>query len=788
MEIHGSASVLPVSAGRWLRCGAAPILAALVACSGPPTTLADLGGSRDGGSRDGGDAGGDAAPAPPFQVRESVEQLHVTHASPGTTLILEDRSGVELQRGTVGDLGSLMFRKVSPGEGYVVRAASEPAAEVGPLRVLSIPDSLPSQSFYQRQQLNPGFGYLSTRDGTTLSVYVTLPGPAEDGPYPTVVSYSGYAPSRPGEPVGDFGALCKELPALCDAPNDPGALIAALLGYATASVNIRGTGCSGGACDFFEPLQLLDGYDVIETVAAQPWVLGHRVGMVGLSYPGITQLFVASVRPPSLAAITPLSVIGNTATTLLPGGMLNDGFALSWVINVLDKAEPYGQGWEQAQVDAGDTVCAENQLLHGQKVDNVEQARNTPYYDPEVTDPLNPTLFVDRIDVPVFIAGAYQDEQTGPFFSALLDRFTASPLLRATVYNGVHVDAFAPQIVGEWSAFLDFHVARKIPAVKPVVRQLAGLLFARIFGATLAIPDDRFGSYGSYDEAYAAYRAEPALRVIFESGGGADPGAPVGTFERSFSGWPPVETQALRFYFHTDGSLRAAAPDGSDDGASQFTLDPGAGERGILGPGASVDDKLPAYDWRAPPAGQVASWLTEPLAADLVLLGTGSVDLYLRSNVDDADLEGNLSEIRPDGQEMYVQSGWLRASQRKLADGSTELRPDPTQLEADVAPLPAGEWTLVRVQLAAFGHVFRCGSRIRLAVDTPGDSRADWRFRLETFPVAAVHQVAHSAAYPSSVALPLLEGVTAPTPLPACPSLRGQPCRAYTPVPNTPAP
>ena len=43
-----------------------------------------------------------------------------------------------------------------------------------------------------------------------------------------------------------------------------------LLGYAVVDVNMRGTGCSGGAFDYFEPLQALDGYDVIETVARQP--------------------------------------------------------------------------------------------------------------------------------------------------------------------------------------------------------------------------------------------------------------------------------------------------------------------------------------------------------------------------------------------------------------------------------------------------------------------------------------------------------------------------------------
>ena len=52
-----------------------------------------------------------------------------------------------------------------------------------------------------------------------------------------------------------------------------------LLDYAVVDVNIRGTGCSGGAFDFFERLQGLDGYDVVETVARQPWVLHNKVGM-----------------------------------------------------------------------------------------------------------------------------------------------------------------------------------------------------------------------------------------------------------------------------------------------------------------------------------------------------------------------------------------------------------------------------------------------------------------------------------------------------------------------------
>ena len=47
--------------------------------------------------------------------------------------------------------------------------------------------------------------------------------------------------------------------------------------------------------------------------------------MLGISYGGISQLFVGATQPPSLAAITPLSVIDNSQTTLYPGGILNTG-------------------------------------------------------------------------------------------------------------------------------------------------------------------------------------------------------------------------------------------------------------------------------------------------------------------------------------------------------------------------------------------------------------------------------------------------------------------------------
>jgi len=151
--------------------------------------------------------------------------------------------------------------------------------------------------------------------------------------------------------------------------------------------------------------------------------------------------------------------------------------------------------------------------------------------------------------------------------------------------------------------------------------------------------------------------------------------------------------------------------------------------------------------------------------------------------MDDTDLEVTISEVRPDGSEVYVQSGWLRASQRALdEDASTELMPVHTHLEEDAEPLEPGEFTPVRVEIFPFAHPFRAGSQIRITIDAPGSARAVWEF--ETLDLGETVTIAHDAEHPSQVVLPVVAGIPVPAGLPACTSLRGQPCRPYEPAAN----
>ena len=555
-------------------------------------------------------------------------------------------------------------------------------------------------------------------------------------------------------------------------------------GFAYVGVNVRGTGCSGGSYRFFETAQSVDGYDVIEAVAAQPWVKDHEVGMVGISYPGISQLFVAATQPPSLNSITPLSVIDDSFRgTLYPGWILNTGFAVEWVDRVTSKAVPYGQEWTQDRADEGDTVCADNQLLRLQNPDLLAMIDENPYYDPVLADPLAPLTFVDQIEVPVFLAGAWQDEQTGGHFPVMIHEITSSPHVYVNLVNGLHSEALSPVMDQRYFEFLQLYVGKKVPSVA-FANMLTPVLGSAIWGVGSFAPlTDRFEG-DTYEQALAEFESEPPVRVLFEQGGNDDyaAGTPEPNFVAEFSAWPIPEAEAHAWNLTGNGALVDDASAGS--GESSYVADPGALPATFYeGDSTSIWRADVNYEWSPLAAGKGLGFITPSLAADTVVIGSGSVDLWIKSSAADTDLEVTISEVRADGTEIYVQSGWLRASQRALDEAaSTPLRPVHTHQQADAADLPAGEFTPVRVELFPFAHPFRAGSRIRLTIDAPGNNRPVWEFR--TISAGETVTVAHDTQHPSQLVLSIVPiPVGAPAPA-ACGALRGQPCRTYVPAAN----
>jgi predicted acyl esterase len=714
-----------------------------------------------------------AASTAPFTARGSVEQVYVTRARPAQKLLLVDHQGVAVQSERADPLGGIVFRNVTPGAGYRVRTAGHGTAQSSPFTVMTTRSAPPSTKVYNQKLPTSGYGYLTTRDGTKLAIDVRLPGGT--GPYPTLVEYSGYGYADPAGAQSGISA------------------IATLLGFAVVDVNMRGTGCSGGSFDYFERLQGLDGYDVIQTVARQPWVLHNKVGMIGISYGGISQLFVAETDPPSLSAIAPLSVIDNTATTLYPGGLLNTGFALPWAEDRVHDALPAsatgGQPWALKRIQQGDQTCKANQALHGEAVNLIKKVHANDFYVPSIANPLAPVTFVNRIKVPVYLACQWTDEQTGGHCADLAQHFSGTKHKWFTFTNGAHIDSLDPATFTRWYDFLELYVAHVAPRLSDTVKSLAPTVFQSAMGIPgVTLPSDPIQSAPTYAAALAEFQRLPSVRILFDNGAGsATAGAPVPGFEQSFSRFPLPGTRAQSWYFGHSGTLAAQPP--KAQGADQFNWSPhalpAADFHGDTGSGTGgLWTATPQYQWDPNPAGTALSYLTAPLGANTVVVGGGSVQAWIKASAPSVDLQATVSEVRPDGKETFVQDGWLRASERKLSANSTLLEPTPTLRRADVAPLPSGKWTEVTIPLYYEGHAYRKGSRIRVTISAPGDSQPIWAFADLSPHGHATVKLAYSRKTPSRLVLPVVPGINVPTGLPPCPGLRGEPCRTYQPLTN----
>ncbi|HTD50002.1 MAG TPA: CocE/NonD family hydrolase C-terminal non-catalytic domain-containing protein, partial [Acidimicrobiia bacterium] len=291
------------------------------------------------------------------------------------------------------------------------------------------------------------------------------------------------------------------------------------------------------------------------------------------------------------------------------------------------------------------------------------------------------------------------------------------------------------------------------------------------------------------------------VRVLFDNGAGTSPsgsstpGDPYPGFEQSFSSFPIPETLARTWYFAAPGVLSDTPT--TSEGINAFSSNANAlpltdygtntGTGGLWGNASQWQ-----WNWQQSPSGTAVSYLTAPLTADTTVIGGGAVNLWVRSSTPDVDLQATISEVRPDGNETFVQNGWIRASERELSTDSnnmfkqpsTALEPIPTFTAADASPMPGGHFVKVVVPLYYEGHAYRSGSRIRVTIAAPNGTQPVWSFsQTEPNPSGSV-SVAFSPSMPSSLGLPVVPDVNVPTLLPSCASLRNEPCRPNQTIAN----
>ncbi len=563
-------------------------------------------------------------------------------------------------------------------------------------------------------------GYLTTADGTQLRYSVLLP--KGEGRFPVVVRYSGYDSGSIGGPAylqdNETFSVTTDKQLLEQ-------------GYAVMGVQARGTGCSQGTFDFLGPAYGTDGRDAIEFAAGQPWSNGN-IGMFGWSWAGMSQLMTAEAQPPHLKAIAPGMVIGDARSdSWAPGGVPDQAFTTSWHW-FLDMR------WQAVKASAEaehDERCLAQVTQNQAKVVSTSLMYNLlrhPLRD-DWTMQRSPREHADRIKVPVLSMHTWQDEAVlarEGYYQERLDPKQLWMVESSGGHNLYESERFRHKLI----AFLDHFVKGEQNGFEKTPR-------VEIWQETVA--DKRDGG-----------RHEPN-----------ETARPGWVIERDHY---PISVKPVTFTLGEHGSLVENGQGGGAPDSYNYPI-----------PGPEVDTFLNDNAWGPQhPVWKQGSlaYTSAPMQRDLLTYGTASADLWLSTFLaPDTDVQVTVTEVRPDGQEVFVQRGWLRMSLRKLDESrSTVLRPwlldDPDGIQPMLPNVPA----LGRVEIPPFSHAFRKGSRLRLWVDTPSGTGG---YGFSYFSIPSRNTLLHDQAHASRLVLGELPGVDVPSARPACGALLKQPCR-----------
>ena len=540
--------------------------------------------------------------------------------------------------------------------------------------------------------------FLEMSDGVQIALNIRMPDDYQKGrTYPTIFEMNGY----------DGGASDGDEPP----PAAEGSRVLSKQfyeDYVTIHASVRGTGCSGGEFDLFSWRSALDGYEIVEWINEQDWSDG-QIGIYGHSYGGITGFMVGATRPPSLDAISVSGLIDDLYRGIVyPGGVSNYGFPLLWtggVRNVYDIGGGFFYGLDEGGAEGGCVANAPTKsrtVLNDPIVQGLADTDNTWF---QVRSLIN---YAERIEVPIHISGAYQDEQTGPRGPYhLFEEVVNAPVRRLLMTNGDHgTQQDGKFLEPDRKAFLDRFLMNR-----------------------------------------GGYYPPSSVATYLENLQGEDD-VPVVKNNR----WFPLEdTRWDDLYLRGDGSLTEELP-GKDEGSAMYVS--GSPRQSAWSYQAGHEAGAPLTTEEGPDG---LSFATDEFKEPTALIGPATATLYMSSTAPDTEMFVQIIDEAPDGSRYYVQRGMLKASHRAIQRGLSDKLPNgeiyrPHRPHTNPTNVTPGTVYKYLVEIFPFGHVFRTGHKMIVKITTPPIVDSYYAYVPKRIP--GVNTVFHNAEYPSSLMLP----------------------------------
>jgi putative CocE/NonD family hydrolase len=460
-------------------------------------------------------------------------------------------------------------------------------------------------------------------------------------------------------------------------------------GYVVVLQDCRGTGKSGGAFRAMRD-EGRDGAETIAWAASQPWSNG-RVGMIGGSYLGATQLLAAAEAPPALRAIA-LSVTSGWETRY-QGGAFRLGIGLGWcalMAQLVERGQETATGADGAEQREWLAILSDFRRAY-RHLPLIDLARASPWFE-----------------------ATYGDWLRHPEGDGFFGPGATSEHAKASTTPGLHI--------GGWHDFNLDNTLRAFDALRSnaateQARENQRLIISpgshapptEVMGDLWLGPHVHFDVLGAELGWFAAWLKDEPLegdRVrIFVQGANT---------WRGESDWPISRAVPNRWYLHAGGELSREPP--RDAPPAEYVYDPfdpvptTSGQAGLLGADAAFAVG-PRDRRKLHGRPDVLLYTSDVLERDLEVTGPIRATLHVSTSAPDTDFTVALIDIHPDGRAIGLTDGILRLRYREQFDAPQLADP--------------GSVYKIEIDMVATSNVFLAGHRIAVEISSSNFPRFD---------------------------------------------------------------
>ncbi len=555
-------------------------------------------------------------------------------------------------------------------------------------------------------------GTIVMRDGVELFYSVALPatadGVAVNGPFPTILTQTGYNIDFPIIPASNEYLIKR--------------------GYAHVSLDVRGTGNSGGTWDAFGENEQADYGEVMDWVSRQPFCDGN-VGTWGASFMAITQLFTAAHQHPAHKAMFTIVPMADAYRDIVfTGGETNVGFIPLWMglVTGLTLAPTPSTFDNPAGIVpnlATDLINAAAQFQVPIIVDAATGAGPTSYDGPFWR--LRSTIeYTPRIKIPTFIVGGLND---------IFQR--GEPLL----YEALKKQTLAKLLIGPWTHITsgDGLPQDGVPSLDAIAVQWFDQHLRGIDTGAKKIPNVTQYVYGA--EKYS-----------------------------TATDWPHPQARAERWFLRENGGLSREQPGPNESSTVVLQLP----INGLCSTStnqwtAGLASTIPLdcfFENTLNEATLESTFTSAPMTEDYYINGPIQADIWISPEMAlDVGVSVKITLVGADGISHEITNGLLSARHRALDFSRSRylngqmIQPwHPFTAEAESAAPAAGEPVLLNVEVFPTSLMIPAGAQLRVAIGA-----SDFPHGLPPLvdladQIVGVYSVLSDAEHSSSVVFPVV--------------------------------